>query len=44
MAPTAKPFAPVVWSCDFYDKDHRVVGHSPLIFHVVPWGAVVVDT
>ena len=42
--PTAKPFATVVWSCDFYDKDHRVVGHSPLIFHVVPWGAVVVDT
>jgi len=41
--PTAKPFATVVWSCDFYDKDHRVVGHSPLIFHVVPWGAVVVD-
>jgi hypothetical protein len=39
-----QPFATVVWSCDFYDKDHRVVGHSPLIFHVVPWGAVVVDT
>jgi tetratricopeptide (TPR) repeat protein len=41
---TMKSFAKVVWDCNFYDKDHRLVGHSPIIFHVVPWGAVAVDT
>ena len=33
----------MVWDCDFFDKDHRLVGQSPMIFQVVPWGAMVVD-
>jgi hypothetical protein len=42
--PTSKPFATVLWNCDFYDEEKRVVGSSPIIFHNVPWGAVTFDT
>src|SRR5258706_5303076 len=42
--PTTKPFASVVWDCDLYDRDKRLVGRSSLVFNVVPWGSLVVDT
>ena len=42
--PTTKPFATAAWNCEFYDKDKHVVGRSLLIFHVIPWGALVVDS
>jgi len=42
--PTAKPFATVVWDCDFFDEQHRLVGRQPLVFHKVLWGGIVVDT
>jgi hypothetical protein len=41
---TMKSFARVVWDCDLFDKDHRLVGRSPFVFTVVPWGAIVVDS
>ncbi len=40
---TMKSFARVVWDCDLFDKDHRLIGQSPFVFTVVPWGAVVVN-
>ena len=42
--PTMKPFASVIWNCQFYDKENRLVGHNPIIFNVVPWGALIVDS
>jgi len=42
--PTMKPFARVVWDCDLHDKENRLVGRTALVFHVVPWGAIVVDS
>jgi TonB family protein len=39
-----KPFARVIWSCDLYDKEKYTVGHATIIFTVVPWGALVVDS
>ena len=42
--PTPKPFATAAWNCEFYDGEKHLVGRSLLIFHVIPWGAVVVDT
>jgi hypothetical protein len=42
--PTMKPFARVVWDCDLYDKEKRLVGRIALVFHRVPWGALVVDS
>src|SRR5262245_34622523 len=42
--PTMKPFATVAWDCDFYDKERRLVGRNALVFRVVPWGALVVDS
>jgi hypothetical protein len=42
--PTMKPYARVVWDCELYDKEKRLVGRTALVFNVVPWGALVVDT
>jgi hypothetical protein len=42
--PTMKPFARVVWGCDLLDKENRLVGQGTLVFNVVPWGAVVVQS
>ena len=42
--PTPKPFATAAWNCEFYDKEKHVVGGSLMIFHVIPWGALVVDS
>jgi hypothetical protein len=42
--PTMKPFARVVWTCDFFDKEKRLVGQSPLVFHVVPWGTLILKS
>lgn len=41
---TMKPFARVVWACELYDDEKRVVGETALVFHAVPWGAIVSDT
>jgi hypothetical protein len=38
-------YAELTWSCDLFDKDHRLVGRGvPLIFTVVPKNAVTTDT
>lgn len=42
--PTPKAFATAVWDCEFYDKEKYIVGRSTLIFHVIPSGALVVET
>jgi hypothetical protein len=41
---TMKPFASVVWACDLYDKQKRLVGETTISFRVVPWGVVVTNT
>lgn len=42
--PTMRPFARVAWDCDLLDKDRRLVGRAAIVFHVVPWGALAVDS
>jgi hypothetical protein len=42
--PTMKPFATVVWQCDLYDKENRLVSRTGFVFHVVAWGALTVDS
>ena len=41
---TMKPFARVVWTCDLYNKEKRLVGETYIPFNVVPWGVVVTNT
>src|SRR5260370_42593627 len=40
---TMKSFARVVWDCDLFDKNHRLMGQSPFGFTVLPCGAVVAN-
>jgi len=37
---TMKPFARVVWACELYDKQQRLVGETYLSFNVVPWHTI----
>src|SRR5262249_41144257 len=37
---TMKPFARVVWACELYDKQQRLVGETYLTFNVVPWHTI----
>jgi hypothetical protein len=37
---TMKPFARVVWACELYDKQQRLVGETYLVFNVVPYSAI----